>query len=86
MQVAISPNVYEPAQIYAERRGLSLTKVIEDYLVELVTSAKEQTQQEKINEIEITPRAAWFRRGKPWKASDEEVDKMIHEYLMEKYK
>lgn len=37
-------------------------------------------------EIEITPGAAWFRRGNPWMASDEEVDSMIREYLMEKYK
>ena len=36
--------------------------------------------------IEITPGAVWFRRGNPFDVSDEELDKMLHEHLMEKYK
>lgn len=84
MQVAINPNIYGPAQVYAEGRGLNLTKVIEDYLVELVTSAKEQTKEKKPRQIEITPKVAWFKRGNPWNVSDEELDQMRYEYLMEK--
>ena len=86
MQVAINPNIYEPAQIYAERRGLSLTKVIEDYLVELVTSAKEQKQEKKPRTIQITPIVARLKTGHSWNIKDEELDKIRYEYLMEKYK
>ena len=86
MQVAINPNIYGSAQIYAERKGLNLTQVIEEFLVQLTSSAKEQTIAHEPRTIEITPRAAWFKRGNPWKATDEEVDKIKREYLMEKYK
>lgn len=33
----------------------------------------------------VTPRVQRFKRGNPWLVSDEEIDKMRHEYLMEKY-
>ena len=86
MQIAINPNIYEPALLYAERKGLNLTTVIENFLVQFTASAKEQTQEKKPREIKITPRAAWFKRGNPWNVSDEELDKVRYEYLMEKYK
>ena len=35
---------------------------------------------------DITPRVMRFKRGKPWYVTDEEVDRLRHEYLMEKYK
>ena len=34
----------------------------------------------------FTPRVMRFKRGNPWFASDEEVDRLRHEYLTEKYK
>lgn len=34
---------------------------------------------------EITPRVMRFQRGNPWYATDEEVDKLRQEYLMEKF-
>jgi hypothetical protein len=85
MQVAINPNIYEPAQVLAARRGLNLTKVIEDYLVQFMSSAKEQTQKKK-RAIKITPTVARLKTGHSWDVSDEELDQMRYEYLMEKYK
>lgn len=86
MQVAINPNIYEPAQIYAERRGLNLTEVIEEYLVRLVSSAKEKTQEKKPRTIKITPTVARLKTGHSWNVSDDELDKIRYEYLMDKYK
>ena len=86
MQIAINPDIYGPAQSYAEREGLNLTTIIEDFLVHFISSSKKHMETTKPNEIEITPGAAWCRRGNPWKASDEEVDNMIREYILEKYK
>lgn len=42
MQVAINPNIYGPAQLYAKRKGLDITAVIEDFLVKFMSSAKEK--------------------------------------------
>lgn len=86
MQVAINPNIYGSAQLYAERKGLDITAVIEDFLVKFMSSAKEQTDASKAKEIEITPRVARLRTGHSWNISDEELDKIRYEYIMEKYK
>ena len=86
MQIAINPNIYGSAQIYAERKGLNLTTVIENFLVQFMSSAKEQTIEKKHREIEITPGAAWFEHSKPLNITDEEVDKIRYEHIMEKYK
>lgn len=86
MQIAINPNIYGSAQIYAERKGLNLTTVIENFLVQFMSSAKEQTIEKKHREIEITPGAAWFEHNKPLNITDEEVDKIRYEHIMEKYK
>jgi len=34
---------------------------------------------------EFTPRVMRFKRGNPWYASDEEVDRLRYEYLSQKY-
>ena len=34
----------------------------------------------------LSPRVLQFKRGNPWYATDEEVDKLRQEYLAEKYK
>lgn len=86
MQVAINPNIYEPAQLYAKRKGLSLSQMIEDYLSQLVASTKVQAPAKKHREIEITPGAAWFERGRSLDVTDEELDQMRYKHLMEKYK
>ena len=39
-----------------------------------------------VDTVEISPRAQRFQRGNPWYATDEEVDKLRQEYLIEKYK
>ena len=86
MQIAINPNIYGSAQIYAERRGLNLTTMIENFLVQLISSAKEYSQERKPRTIKITPTVARLKTGHSWNVSDEELDKIRYDYLMEKYK
>ena len=52
------------------------------------TSAKQATTDvESAAGMEgFTPRVMRFKRGNPWYASDEEVDRLRQEYLTEKYK
>lgn len=49
-------------------------------------SAAAHDTQAADDTTEISPRAQRFQRGNPWYATDEEVDKLRQEYLMEKYK
>jgi hypothetical protein len=60
--------------------------MIENFLVQLMSSTKEQTIEKKPRTIKITPTVARLRTGHSWNVSDEELDKMRYEYLMEKYK
>ena len=54
------------------------------------TVAKKRTPVAKANDAEkteeFTPRVMRFKRGNPWYATDEEVDRLRYEYLTEKYK
>jgi hypothetical protein len=86
MQIAINPNIYETAQIYAERKGLNLTAMIENFLVQLTTSISEPAKKERRRTVKITPTVARLRTGHSWNMSDDEVDKIRYEYLLEKYK
>ena len=40
----------------------------------------------KVETEEFTPRVMRFKRGNPWYATDEEVNRLRYEYLTEKYK
>ena len=46
MQVAINPNLYGTAQVYAEKRGLNLTSVIEKFLERFITQEAAANEQE----------------------------------------
>ena len=45
------------------------------------TKAETTAETEK-----FTPRVMRFKRGNPWYATDEEVDRLRYEYLTEKFK
>ena len=38
MQVAINPTLYSDAQVFAERRGLNINQMIDDFLANFVRS------------------------------------------------
>ena len=54
------------------------------------TAAKKMSSASKTEETssteEFTPRVMRFKRGNPWYATDDEVDRLRYEYLTEKYK
>ena len=82
MQVAINPSLYDTAQIYAERQGINMTALIENFLERYIKSKEEVSD----TPITITPRVARLKTGHSWNVSDEELDHMRYEYLMDKYK
>ena len=85
MQVAINPSIYGSAQIYAERHGLDLKTVIEDFLVQFVQSAPTVEAEHKSKSATITPLVARLKTGHSWNVPEDELDKSLHAYLMEKY-
>ena len=82
MQVAINPSLYDTAQIYAERQGINMTMLIENFLERYIQSKEEVSNAP----ISITPRVARLKTGHSWNITDEELDNARYEYLMEKYK
>lgn len=51
------------------------------------TATKEKSEvTDRFEQIEITPGVARLSTGKRWNVSDEELDRLRYEYLMEKYK
>lgn len=85
MQVAINPSIYGSAQMYAARQGLNLTTVIEDFLVRFVQSAPAVKEESKSKSVTITPLVARLKTGHSWNVPEDELDKSLHAYLMEKY-
>ena len=63
------------------------------FLINTMQHEEKKTSSEKADKTEVvaeteefSPRVMRFKRGNPWYATDEEVDKLRYEYLMEKYK
>lgn len=74
MQVAINPSIYGSAQIYAERQGLDLKAVIEDFLVQFVQSAPTVEEEHKSKSVTITPLVARLKTGHSWNVPEDEKD------------
>ena len=53
MQVAINPDLYGSAQVYAEKQGLNLTTLIEDFLVRFI-STKETSTEEEVPDVVLS--------------------------------
>ena len=84
MQVAINPSLYDTAQIYAERQGLNMTVLIENYLERFISGQTNTAAQE--NELpDIVVRLMGAAGGQLDK-DDLNGRKAYYEYLEEKYK
>ena len=53
MQVAINPNLYGTAQVYAERSGLNLTAMIENFLERFIRT-KEDIREEEVPDVVLS--------------------------------
>ena len=53
MQIAINPNLYGTAQVYAEQRGLNLTAVIEGFLEQFINT-KENVRDEEVPDVVLS--------------------------------
>ena len=80
MQIAINPTLYGSAQTYAERRGLNLSELIENFLQRLVMSQDAKDEQ-SVPDIVLSLLGA----GEPTASDDINGHKAYYQYLEEKY-
>ena len=82
MQVAINPNLYGTAQIYAEQRGLNLTAVIEGFLEHFI-SAKDDVRDEEVPDVVLS-----LLGSAQGKISENDLNgrEAYYHYIEEKYK
>ena len=87
MQVAINPTLYGNAQIFAERKGLNINQMIDEFLANFVLtfSNTETKEQSRAVKVEVSPRVADLLSGHSWDLYDEELDDMCYIYLSVKY-
>lgn len=80
MELAINNNIYRRARLYTDRRGLNLTSVVENFLLQLV--ANDETK-----EHEITPDIVMslLGAGEPIADDDLNARKAYYQHLEEKY-
>ena len=81
MEVAIDNNIYKQASDYAEKQGLNLTTVIEDFLVHFAREEKQAADQ-SVPDIVLSLLGA----GEPVQEDDLNGRKAYYQYLEEKHK
>ena len=80
MQVAINPSLYDTAQIYAERQGINITMLIENFLERYIKS-KEKVEDNKVPDIVLNLLGA----GVPLADDDINGRDVYYKHLEEKY-
>ena len=81
MEVAINNNIYQQASAYAQQQGLSLTSIIEKFLVRFIVHNQSATEK-PIPDIVLSLLGA----GDPVAEDDLNAREAYYQYLEEKYK
>lgn len=81
MEVAINNNIYRQALDYATQQGLSLTEVIESFLVRFIGRSKAASEQ-PVPDIVMS----LYGAGEPVSENDLNAREAYYQYLEEKYK
>ena len=80
MEVAINNHVYQQAQVYAQSQGVSLSAVIENFLISLLNKAHTQKQ-------DAVPDVVLSLLGAGEQVADDDLNgrEAYYKYLQEKY-
>ena len=81
MEVAINSQLYKQASTYAKQQGLSLTTVIENFLVRYIGHSKE-VEEQTVPDVVLSLLGA----GEPVAEDDLNAREAYNQYLEEKYK
>ena len=80
MQIAINPTLYGSAQVYAEKRGLNLSVIIENFLERLISS-QDATAEQDVPDVVLSLLGA----GEQVAQDDINGRDAYYHYLEEKY-
>ncbi|MBQ3909731.1 MAG: hypothetical protein II691_00300 [Muribaculaceae bacterium] len=80
MKVAINSKLYQQASVYAQKKGLNLTAVIESFLLRFIDNSK--TDEQPVPDVVLSLLGA----GEPVANDDLNAREAYNEYLDEKYK
>ena len=80
MKVAINSKLYQQAPVYAQKKGLNLTAVIESFLLRFIDNSK--TDEQPVPDVVLSLLGA----GEPVANDDLNAREAYNEYLDEKYK
>ena len=81
MEVVINSRLYQQASAYAQKRGLNLTSVIENFLIRFVGTSKDATEQEIPDVVQ-----SLLGAGEKIAEDDMNAREAYYEYLEDKYK
>lgn len=82
MEVAINNNIYKQASDFAEKQGLNLTSVIEDFLKRFIIRSKTAASKQEIPDVVKSLLGA----GEIIADDDLDARESYYKYLEEKYK
>ena len=82
MEVAINNGIYQQAQAYAQKQGLNLNVVIENFLVRFIGKGKAVATEQEVPDVVLSLLGA----GESVADEDLNARKAYNEYLEEKYK
>ena len=82
MQVAINPNVYGTAQMYAEQQGLNLAEMIENFLERFITKEEAKAKEQELPDVVVSLLGS---TGGQLAKDDLNGRKAYHKYLEEMY-
>ena len=80
MQLAISNNIYQQAQIYADQQGQSITRMVENYLLQFIS--RNQAQEQATPDVVLSLLGA----GEGVAQEDLNGRQAYYQFLEEKYK
>ena len=81
MEVAINGNLYQEAQAYAQKQGLNLTTVIEEFLLHIIGKSQ-NAQEETVPDVVLSLLGA----GEAVDDVDLNGRSAYYQYIKEKYK
>ena len=82
MELVINNNIYQQASVYAKQRGISLSNMVEKFLLQVIRHSQSETSEAKVPDVVLSLLGA----GTHVAADDLNARKAYNEYLEEKYK
>ena len=82
MELVINNNIYQQASVYAKQRGISLSNMVEKFLLQVIRHSQSEISEAKVPDVVLSLLGA----GEQIADSDINGRGEYYKYLEEKYK